>query len=99
MRSQESSSSYYQEQLWQPFIEEQFLALKEEIKKDKDAIEMRLPIMETKMNTNMIADMVTNSTNLSREMYAIMERTTIQDEELAKFLKEQSSRQLPRDKE
>ena len=99
MRSQESSSSYYQEQFWQPSIEEQFLALKEEIKKDKDALEMRFPIMETKMNTNMIADMVTNSTNLSREKYAIMERTTIQAEELAKFLKEQSSRQLPRDKE
>ena len=71
--------------------------MKEEIKKDKDALEMRLPIMETKMDASMIADMVTNLTNLSRKMYAIMERTTIQAEELAKKLKEQSSRQLLRD--
>ena len=84
MRSQESSSSYYQEQFRQPSIEDQFLALKEEIKKDKDALEMWLPIMETKMDANMIANMVTNSINLSREMYAIMERTTIQAKELAK---------------
>ena len=53
MRSQEISSSYYQEQFWKPSIEEQFLALKEEIKKDKDALKMRLPIMETKMDANM----------------------------------------------
>ena len=38
--------------------------------------------------------MVTNSTNLSREMYAIMERTTIQAKELEKILKEQSLREL-----
>ena len=49
------------------------------------------------MNFNMIASIVTNSTNLSRKMYAIMERKTIQDEELAKILKEQSSKQLLRD--
>ena len=42
------------------------------------------------MDADMIADMVTNSTNLSREMYAIMERT----EELEKSIKEQSSREL-----
>ena len=44
---------------------------------------MRLPIMEAKMDANMIADMVTNLKNLSREMYAIMERT----EELVKAIK------------
>ena len=100
MRSHECSSSYYQEQFRQPFEDELFLSLKEEIKKDKEALEMRWPNketdmeanMETKMDTKMIADMVTNSTNLSREMYAIVERTTIQAKELAKILKEQSSR-------
>ena len=55
---------------------------------------MRLSIMETKMDANMIADMGTNSKNLNREMYAIMERTTRQAEELEKVIKEQSSRQL-----
>ena len=64
--------------------------MKEEIKKDKDALQMRLPIMETKMDANMIADMVTNSKNLSREMYAIMERAR----ELEKAIKEQYSREL-----
>ena len=42
----------------------------------------------------MIANIGTNSKNLNREMYAIMERTTIQAKELARILKEQSSRQL-----
>ena len=97
MQSQESSSSYYQEQFRQPYEEELFLALKEEIKKDKEALEMQFPNIEPKMDTNMIAEMVTNKTNLSREMYAIMERTIIQAEELAKFLKEHSSRKLRRD--
>ena len=58
---------------------------------------MQLPIMETKMDANMIANIVTNSKNLNREMYAIMERTERQAEELEKLLKEQSSRQLPSD--
>ena len=49
------------------------------------------------MDAKMIADMVTSSKNLSREMYAIMERTIIQAEELENFLKEQSSRQLRSD--
>ena len=49
---------------------------------------MQLPIMETKMDANMIADMGTNLKNLNREMYAIMERTTRQDEELENILKE-----------
>ena len=49
---------------------------------------MRLPIMEIKMEVNMIADMGTNSKNLNREMYAIMERTKRQAEELEKFIKE-----------
>ena len=58
---------------------------------------MQLPIMETKMDANMIANMVIGSKNLSREMYAIMERTTIQAEELEKVLKEQYSRKLSSD--
>ena len=90
MQSKKSSSSYYQEQFRQPFDDELFLALKEKIKKDKDAQQMRLPIMEPMMDANMIVDMVTNSTNLSREMYAITERT----EELVKVIKEQSLRDV-----
>ena len=86
MQSQESSSSYYQEQLRQQSDEKLFRALKEEIKNDKEALEMHFPIMETKVDANMIADMVTKSTNCSREMYAIMERTTIPAEELEKNL-------------
>ena len=58
---------------------------------------MRLPSMETKMDANIIANMGTNSKNLNREMYAIMEKTTRQAEELEKVIKEQSSRQLPSD--
>ena len=94
---QRSSSSYYQKQFRQPSDEELFLALKEEIKRDNEALQMRLPIMETKMDANMIADMGTISKNLNREMYAIMERTERQAEELEKVIKEQSSRQLPSD--
>ena len=51
--------------------------------------------METKMDANMIAGMGTNSKNLNREMYAIMEKTARQAEELEKVIMEQSSRQLP----
>ena len=58
---------------------------------------MRLPSMETNMDANIIANMGTNSKNLNREMYAIMEKTTRQAEELEKVIKEQSSRQLPSD--
>ena len=93
MKNQGSSSYYYQEQFRQPYDEELLLELKEEIKKDNKAL--RFPIMETKMDASMIADMGTNSKNFSREMYAIMERTAIQAEELKKLLKEQLSRQLP----
>ena len=78
MHNQEGSSSYFQEQTWQPSDEEILLALKEKIKKDNEALHMRLPIMELEMNANMIAGMGTNSKNLNREMYAIMERTVIQ---------------------
>ena len=46
------------------------------------------------MDANMIAGMGTISKNLNREMYAIMERTTRQAEELEKVIKEQSSRQF-----
>ena len=88
MQSQGSSSSYYQEKLWQPYDKELFLALKEEIKRDNEALQMQLPIMETKMDANMIVDMGINLKNLNREMYAIMERTTRQDEELENILKE-----------
>ena len=52
------------------------------------------PNMETKMDANVIVDMNTNLKNLNREMYAIMERTTIQAQKLEKVIKEQSSRQL-----
>ena len=97
MHSQGSSSSYYQEQFQQPSDEELFLALKEEIKRDNEALQMRLPIMETKIDTNMIADMGTNSKNLNREMYAIMERMARQVEKLEKVIKEQSLRQLSND--
>ena len=41
MQSQEGSSSYYQEQIKKPSDEELFLALKEEIKRDNDALKMR----------------------------------------------------------
>ena len=85
MQSQESSSSYYQEKFRQPSDEELFLALKEEIKRDNEDLQIRLPIMETKMDANMIADMGTNSKNLNREIYAIMERLAIQTEELEKL--------------
>ena len=47
MQSEESSSSYYQEQFRQPYDEEPFLVLKEEIKKDKEALEMRCLNKET----------------------------------------------------
>ena len=45
----------------------------------------------------MDANIDTSSKNLNREIYAIMERTTIQAEELEKLQKEQSSGQLPSD--
>ena len=81
----------------QPSDKELFFALKEEIKRDNESLKMWLSIMETKMDANMIADMVTSSKNLRKETHAIMERTTIQVEELANILKEQSLRQLLRD--
>ena len=94
---QGSSSSYYQEQFRQPSNEEIFLALKEDIKRDNEALQMRFPIMEIEMDTTMIADMGTNAKDLNREMYAIMERTTRQVEESEKLQKEQCSRHLPSD--
>ena len=83
MQSQESSSSYYQEQIRQPSVEELFIALKEEIKKDKDDLEMRLPNIELKGDANIIADNDTNLTNIGREMGAILDRIEIQVKELA----------------
>ena len=49
---------------------------------------MRLPIMEPKMGAKRIADMDTNLKIFKREMYATMERTTIQGQELQKNIKE-----------
>ena len=97
MQSQGSSSSNYQEQFRQPSDEELFLALKEEIKRDNEALEIKLPIIESKMDANMIANIGTNLKNINREMYFIMERTYRLVEELEKLQKEQSSRQLPSD--
>ena len=97
MQSQESSSSYYQEQIRQPSFKEQFLALKEEIKKENDTQEMRLPNIEPKVDANMVEDIDTNLKNLGREMGAILDRMEIQVEELTNSIKEQSSRQLPSD--
>ena len=88
MQSEGSSSSYYPEKFQQPSDEELLLALKEVINRDNKALQMRLPIMETKMDANMIAKIGTNCTNLSREMSAIMERLAIQAEELENFQKE-----------
>ena len=56
---------------------------------------MQLLNIEPKVDANMIANINTNSTNLSRELCAIMEKTTIQAKELEIFLREQSSRELP----
>ena len=64
MQSQESSSSYYQEQIRKPLDEKLFLTLKEEIKKDNEALEMRLSNIEPKVDGNMIADMDINYINL-----------------------------------
>ena len=97
MQPQEGSSSYYQEQFQEPSYEELFLALKDEIKRDNEVLQMCLPSMEPKMNANMIADMGTNLKDLNREMYAIMEIMVRQAKELEKVIKEQSSRQLPSD--
>ena len=95
---QGSSSSCYQEQFRQPFDEELFHALKDEINKDNEALQRRFPSMETKMDATMIANMGTNVKDLNREMYAIMKRTARQAEEMEKLQKEQSSRHLPSDK-
>ena len=102
MQSQESSSFNYQEQIKQPFKEELFLALKEEIKNDKDSLEMQWPNketnmianMETKMDANMIANIETDCMNINKERCPIIDRIAIQVEKLEKNLKEQSSRQL-----
>ena len=56
MESQGSSSSNYQEQFQQPSDEKLLLSLKEEIKRDNEALEMKLPIIESKMDANMIAN-------------------------------------------
>ena len=53
--------------------------------------------MKTKMDANMIANIGINCININKEMCDIMDRIAIQDEDLEKVLKEQSSRQLPGD--
>ena len=58
---------------------------------------MWLPIMEPRVDANLIANIGTNLQTLNRDMYAIMERTIRQAKELEKLLKEQYSRQLPSD--
>ena len=68
--------------------------MKEDIKRDNESLEMRLPIMEPKVDANMTDNIGTNLKNLNREMYAIMERKARIAKELEKLLKEQSSRQL-----
>ena len=73
MHSQEDSSSYFQEQIKKPSDDELFLALKEEIKRDNEALEMWWPNIETKIDAKLIANMGTNSKILNKEMYAIME--------------------------
>ena len=68
--------------------------MKEDIKRDNESLEMRLPIMEPKVDANMTDNIGTNLKNLNREMYAIMETKARIAKELEKLLKEQSSRQL-----
>ena len=58
---------------------------------------MWLPIMEPRVDANLIANIGTNLKTLNRDMYAIMERTIRQAKELEKLLKEQYSRPLPSD--
>ena len=94
LSQQECSSSYHQEQFRQPSDEELFYTLKDEINRDNKALQIRLPCTETKMDATMIEDMGTNSKDLNREMYTIMERTIRKGKELEKVIKEQSSRQL-----
>ena len=73
MKSQEGSSSNYQEQIRQSLDEELFLALKEEIKRDNEDLQMQLSNIEPKVNANIIVDIYTNSTSdLDREMSAII---------------------------
>ena len=101
MQSKKGSSSYYQEQIRQPSDEELFLALKEEIKRDNEAIELWWPNketnMETKMDAKLIADMNTNLINLNRKLCAMIDRLAIQVMEQAKEIKEKFSRKLPKD--
>ena len=97
MQCQENSSSYYQEQIRQPSFEEKFLALKEEIKKENDARQMRLPNIEPKVYAKMIAYIDTNFKNLGREMGSILNRMAIQVEKLANAIEEHSSRKLSSD--
>ena len=100
---QDGSSSYFQDQVMQPSEEELFLALKDEIKKDNEALERRLsniePNMEankeTKLDAKMMEDMNTNLTNLGRETGAMLDKIALHVEEIARAIKEQSSRQLP----
>ena len=81
-----------------------FLALKDEIKKDNEALERRLSNIEPNMETNretkldakMMEDKNTNSTNLGREMGGMLDKIALHVEEITRPIKEQSSSQLPR---
>ena len=99
---QDSSSSYFQEQVMQSSKQELFLALKYEIKKDNVALKRRLSNiepnmeanMETKLDAKMMEDMNTNLKNLGREMGGMLDKIALQVEEITKAIKEQSSSQL-----
>ena len=97
IQSQEGLSSNYQEQIRQPSFEEKFHALLEETKKENEDLEKWFPNIEANMEANMIANMDTNYTNKTRDMCSTIKGLAIQDEELTKAIKEQSSRQLPSD--
>ena len=99
---QDSSSSYFQEQVMQSSKQELFLTLKYEIKKDNVALKRRLSNiepnmeanMETKLDAKMMEDMNTNLKNLGREMGGMLDKIALQVEEITKAIKEQSSSQL-----
>ena len=87
-----------------PSDEELFLALKDEIKKDNEALERWLsniepnmePNRETKLDAKMMEDMNTNLTNLGREMGGMLDKIALHVEEIKRAIKERSSSQLLR---
>ena len=69
----------------------------EETKKENEDLEKWFLNIEANMEANTIANKDTNYTNQTIDMCATIEGLAIQDEELTKAIKEQSSRQLPSD--